>query len=290
MAKNIILHFGSHRFDLADITVEPVAFLYMLASFLYFPTFQSLIFDKVCIQEYNSSDFCQDLKVNETFKLNHTTEYHTISENTSHWILYANICLFIPSFLIVTLILGPLGDKMGRKFPIILPLIGILCCYLSGLVNASFISAPLYLMLIGPVVNGICGGYIAFIMAIYSYIGHIARPDTKMMRVGLVEAMIFLSGTLGIFISGMMLDHQGYVFVFSSILIITAVGLLYTAVWVDNVCHIVPGEDSGCLESVAKSVRGYRGCLGRSRQPGVLCCLVLMVATIDLIMLCTSGE
>nr|KAG5688536.1 hypothetical protein BaRGS_031320 [Batillaria attramentaria] len=100
MAVGRVIRCGPYQFNLRNITVEPVLFLYMFAANIVFPTLQALAYDKVCYQ------------------------------------------------------------------------------------------------------NGLCGGIIACLMAVFSYITHIASPESKTMRIGIVESMIFMAGTLGVFISG----------------------------------------------------------------------------------------
>ncbi|CAL1533733.1 unnamed protein product [Lymnaea stagnalis] len=290
MARHIFIGCGRYRFDLAVITVEPVLFLYMFTNFLYYPTLQALIFNKVCLQSYDTH-FCHSLQYNHTFKDEHKTENHEVTAETSFWILKTTIALTVSSFFVVIFFLGALGDKVGRKIPVILPCIGAFLAYLSGLLNAKYMSASLNYILFGPILNGLCGGYIACLMAVYSYIGHISTPASKITRVGIVESMVFLAGTIGVFVSGVMLDNEGYIFTFSTLCITMGITMVYAFVWLENVHS--PGnihERESCPSMMFKFLKESFHCVMKQRDGHAFSAIVLQILTLDILMLCTSGD
>ncbi|KAH9519662.1 hypothetical protein Btru_003271 [Bulinus truncatus] len=290
MARHISLGFRRHHFDLANITVEPVLFLYMFSSFLYYPTLQALVFHKVCLHSYNST-FCESLEYNKTFKDDHKNENDDVTSETSYWILKINLSLTLPSFFMVIFFLGSFGDVSGRKLPVILPCIGAFAAYLSGLLNAVYESASLYYILIGPLLNGLSGGYIACLMAVYSYIGHIASNDTKLIRMGIVEAMVYVAGTIGVFVSGIMIDNQGYIFTFSAMCIAVGIALLFSVFWLDNVS--TPTElqlEQSCCWMMLRFLRESFQCIVSHRSGRVVGSIVLQIVALNLLMLCTTGD
>uniref|UniRef100_A0A2C9LBU5 Major facilitator superfamily (MFS) profile domain-containing protein n=1 Tax=Biomphalaria glabrata TaxID=6526 RepID=A0A2C9LBU5_BIOGL len=290
MAKHIIIGFRRYHFDLANITVEPVLFLYMFASFLYFPTIQALIFHKVCLHSFNTT-FCEVLEYNTTFKHDHQKENDFVTSETSYWILKITLALTLPSFFMVIFFLGSLGDVIGRKVPVILPCLGAFAAYLSGLLNAKYESASLYYILIGPLLNGFSGGYIACLMSVYSYVGHITTPDTKLTRMGIVEAMIFIAGTIGVFTSGLMIDNQGYVFTFSVMCVTIGLAVIYSALWLDNVhSYNDIQERPGFCSMLFRFLRESFQCVVMPRSRRVGAALVLMILALNLLMLCTTGD
>lgn len=290
MARHLLIRCGHLQFDLANITVEPVLFLYMFTSFLYFPALQSLIFTKVCTQKYTPA-VCDNIQHNETYKNDHKKESDYVSSETSFWILKTNLALTVSSFFVVILFLGALGDKYGRKLPVILPCFGALAAYLSALVNAKYMSASLVYILIGPIVNGLCGGYIACLMAVYSFVGHISTPASKMTRVGILESMVFLSGTIGVFVSGLMLDNQGYIFTFSALCITMGIAILYAILWLENV-QSAGREDrrENCCKMMLKFLQESLQCVAKRRERNVFPAIFLQIISVDVLMLCTSGK
>ncbi|XP_059160286.1 lysosomal proton-coupled steroid conjugate and bile acid symporter SLC46A3-like [Physella acuta] len=291
MARHIFVGSRSRRFDLANITVEPVIFLYMFTNFLYFPTLQFLILHKVCLSEF-SNEFCEAMEQNETFKHHHLKELHNISAETSFWILKTNIAVTVPSFFVVILFLGSLGDKIGRKVPVILPCLGAFVAYLSALLNARFMSASLGYILIGPVINGLTGGYIACLMSVFSYVGHISTPTSKITRVGIVQSMVYLSGTVGIFVSGIMIEQLGYVWTFFCACLIILLAVIYSVAWLENVgpSSSEASQGEGCCKMMFNFVIQSFHCVLQRRERKVFPALLLLIVAIDVLMLCTSGD
>jgi PCFT/HCP family folate transporter-like MFS transporter 1/3 len=77
---------------LSIVTVEPVLFLYMLATFMQYSVFQDLVYQKTCQSNFNSS-VCQDLNSN-SYALD------VVQEQASHWILGSTAALTIPSIIV----------------------------------------------------------------------------------------------------------------------------------------------------------------------------------------------
>ena len=243
------------------------------------------------MHSYNES-FCEDLQHNESFKDDHAHEDNDVTSKTSYWTLNSNIALTTTSFFTTILFLGPFGDKWGRKVPVMLPCFGGLLSYLSAVLNAKFMAAPLVYLIVGPIMNGLCGGYIACLMAVYSFVGHISSPATKMIRVGIVEAMVFLAGAVGVFVSGPILEKEGYVVTFSLLCITTGVAIIYAAIWLENVQAATSEmlERESCGRAMLRFLSETLQCVRKTRRGWTLPALILQVLVLDVLMLCTSGE
>ena len=272
---------------LQSITVEPVLFLYMYVTFTGFVTAQALVYDKACYTNYNTT-VCDNLK-NKTFK----EQEDSVQKMTSHWLMYMNLAMGIPSLFIVGLILGPWGDKVGRKIPVICPLIGQILTGISYTLNAYYFHASIVYMLIGNVLNGLFGGYIAALMANYSYIAHVSSLETKTVRIGILEGMIFLSGTIGTALSGIMLDKTSYVFVFILITGVSFVALIYTLLRVENIKPDrteVSEESGGCCQRLfLGSIKDVLRCVYDKRHSKEFPILAVLMFIVFLIMLNTVG-
>lgn len=273
-------------FDLKSITVEPVMFLYMFGNFTQFITLQALVYDKVCLLNFNET-ICNNLN-NKTFKM----EEDLVQKTTSHWLLYTNLAMGIPSLFSVVLFIGPWGDRAGRKMPIVVSLIGAIFATGSAVLNALYMSAPLSYLLIGAILNGLCGGYIAALMSMYTYIAQVSTAENKTVKIGILEAMIFLSGTLGTAISGVMLDRTSYVFVFSLLTGTMVVAVIYTLLWVDNILPEVTEDkntEGNWCSSVMGTVKDVFLCVYHKWNDKNFLNLALMIAIIFLLMLATVG-
>lgn len=77
---------------LCIVTVEPVLFIYMLATFMQYSVFQDLVYQKTCQSNFNSS-VCQNLN-NNSYALG------VVQEQASHWILGSTAALTIPSIIV----------------------------------------------------------------------------------------------------------------------------------------------------------------------------------------------
>lgn len=284
-----IISCGRHKFDLKSVTVEPVMFLYMFCIFLQFITFQALVYDKVCKEKFNDT-ICNHLE-NETFK----AEENEVQKTTSTWLLYNNLAMGLPSLVTVVLFLGPWGDMVGRKIPVVSPLIGAILVGLGNIINSCIMDAPLQYLLIGNFLNGLFGGYIAALMSMYSYIAAVSSPKYRTFKIGVLEAMIFLSGTVGTATSGVMLDRTSYTFVFSLITALMVLSLVYTLVWIDNVKPGNENEDRGrevlsCVSLMIVSIKDVCLCVYEKRKNKHFLHLALMVVIIFCLMLVTVGE
>ncbi|XP_052769458.1 proton-coupled folate transporter-like [Mya arenaria] len=283
----VIITIRRWSFDLKSITVEPVMFIYMFNVFLNFVTFQALVYDKVCKMKFNST-VCKNLE-NMTFAL----EEDTVQKTTSTWLLYSNLTMAVPGLLTVMFLLGPCGDRLGRKLPVLCPIIGAILSTVSNLVNAAYMDAPLEYLLIGTVLSGLFGGYIGALMAMYTYIAHISSPTHRTVRMGILEAMVFLSGTLGTAVSGVILDNTSYVFVFGLLAGLLLMGLGYTVVWVDN---IVPEQAESTPDPLGWAavmlgvVKDVAMCVWKSRSNKNLLNLCLLSVIIFFLMLVNVGE
>lgn len=279
---------GSARFSIRDVTVEPVLFLYMFAANVVFPALQALTYHKVCIQRFNAS-FCQRLR-NVTFQQEHSADNDFVQSATSHWILLGNVATTLPACFTVFFFLGSFGDKVGRKFPVLLPLLGAIAEAAASLLNALFPAAPLCLLLVGPLLNGLCGGIIACFMAVLSYVSHIAQPQSKTMRIGIVESMIFMAGTLGVFISGAVLDRTSFAFVFGFSAGLQCLALVYVLLWLPDIKPAQPGAAVVRWGRWAcDSLTDMGRFLKRPRGPRVRLNILLLIVTIDVVLLCTIG-
>ncbi len=113
------------RFRSARIlTVEPVIFLYMFGSNLYFPLYQQYFFNQFAKNVIgnsselpNSTYYC--LTSNLTDEYGGKGTYVEVETLSSHLNIYVSLCNQIPS-IIFTLLYGPLSDRFGRRLVIVI--------------------------------------------------------------------------------------------------------------------------------------------------------------------------
>lgn len=209
-----------------QITVEPVLFAFMLCTFLKLPVTQQLIFRKTCINLYNKS-FCSHNLTRGSCGDGSNEAENAVQKSTSEWIFYNSVAHSIPS-IVSSLLLGSWSDRFGRKVAIILPLIGLCIEGLSGLLNVVFYEASPVHLLYGNILSGMCGGFSAVLMALFSYIADITKDKSnRTLRIGLLESMTFIGGATGELLSGILIEGTGFMAPYIIILTLSFVTIAY---------------------------------------------------------------
>ena len=203
---------------LRKITVEPVLFFYMLCTFMSYPLVQQLAFRKICHEKYDD-EICKNLtKSQETY----------VQQTTSKWILYQSISLTLPS-IFASLILGSWSDKVGRKVILILPSVGSILLYINYIMNVAFFSLNVNFIIIGVCISGFFGGFATTLLGVFSYISDITDKSQRTMRVAVLESMIFMGGTVGNLVGGVLVEHHGFMPAFGLCLALNVLIILYVS-------------------------------------------------------------
>ncbi|GFR70346.1 proton-coupled folate transporter [Elysia marginata] len=116
------------------------------------------------LDEFAAKDPC--------FRGNHSDsefkeQLNVAQANSAHFGVLTNLCVLLPSFFF-NLLLGAYADQIGRRILFIVPLAGttIRTAIVCGV---AFWDLSLNFILIGYAICGVCGNYIAFVMAMYVY-------------------------------------------------------------------------------------------------------------------------
>ena len=186
------------------VTVEPVIFLFMFATYLFLTLSQQYYFNSYALDEFaytsdvdfireNGSIIClekSDLEdytgSNDTLKL---VEYRS-----TLLVVYTSMARAIPS-IITTIIFGPLSDHFGRRPVIIIVAIGGI---LEGVVSTSiaYFKFNSYFFILSAGLAGVCGDLSSLMMASFSYISDISSSKWRTLRFGVAESMIFMAAMI----------------------------------------------------------------------------------------------
>ena len=180
---------------LSLVTVEPVLFLYMLGTFTQHSIFQDLLYQKTCHQHFNAS-VCHHLN-----NISNKPALDVVQSETSHWILASTAALTVPSIFMANF-LGSFSDLFDRKWPLIFPPIGMLLAVVVYIFMAVYEELPVWMIVISSFLSGIFGGFVSVISGVTTYISAVSTPESRTMRVALMEVGSFLGGFLGPFIGG----------------------------------------------------------------------------------------
>ena len=207
---------------LRTVTVEPVLFLYMFAFYIQGPILQLLIVQKICRRTYDA-EICSN-----------RTEFgeveNEIERESSRWILYFNLSLMIPGATMATM-LGPLSDRVGRKIIMTLPSFGAAFAAIFFILNSYYIDWPLYTLLLGGVGMGMTGTLGTLFVSVVSYVTDITDPASRIKRLGVVESMVYIGGTIGLVSAGVVTERHGFAATFFLYLSLHIAIILYIAIY-----------------------------------------------------------
>ena len=194
---------------------------------MQYSIFLDLIYHKTCLENFNAS-ICQNLT-------NYNQELDFVQRESSHWILKSTVALAVPS-IVMSQLLGSFSDLVDRKWPLILPPIGMVVACVVYILLAVYDSVPVSLIVVASFVSGICGGFVSVIMGVMSYISAVSDEKSRTMRVALVESMTFLGGTIGPFLGGVIYNKtQSHAAVFYAILACYVATIFYVYFAVSSV-------------------------------------------------------
>lgn len=206
------------------IHIEPVIFLFVVAAAYQDPTVNALVYEKVCKSHFNAS-VCTALH-----NVNHSEQEDTVQGESSHWILYHNLCYEVPA-IFLALLYGSFSDNVSRRAAIALPCIGQALCGINFILNSYYMESAVVYTLIGQLISGFTGGWIACFMALFSYLGEATSEDSRSFRVMVAEGVAAVGSAGALITSGVLLDNTNYITVFALSVTLNGVAAIYCFVW-----------------------------------------------------------
>lgn len=205
---------------------EPIMLLYFLSTMLATVVQQQFGYYRSCL--YIAGDRCN-------YTLNKNESQHVCEENSdvdqiqayaSYLGMAMNLCSCVPT-IFMSLILGPLSDYKGRKLAIFLPILGSFCYNIVNLAIDLF-NLPPYYLLIGSLLLGLGGNYPVVTMATNAYLMDITPKRYRTVRLAVITTFSNIAGFLSNFFGGMLLERLGFRYMFTIIICLFGVTLVYT--------------------------------------------------------------
>ncbi|XP_028406020.1 proton-coupled folate transporter-like [Dendronephthya gigantea] len=195
------------------VTVEPVVFCYAFGILLHVPMIQQYIFYRVgesrglvtTRTEHHSN--CDNHSAHDNPELRRIMK--DIQSETSFILLATIITSTIPT-LIMTLMLGSWSDNVGRRTVIAIAIFGSIL-ESSLILIIICLKLPIYFLMLSSFVGGICGYFPTIILSVFSYIADITHTSQRAFRLGVLEAVAFISGMISHLSSGWWIAKTGYV-------------------------------------------------------------------------------
>lgn len=267
------------------VTVEPVLFLHMLATFMLFPAVLDLIYSKVCSENY-SKNICSNLHKPE----NHG-DLDIVQTGSAHWILASSLSSALPS-MIVAQFLGTWSDTYSRKFPMLIPPIGaVFMSLLYIIMSVHPHTTHVGMIVVAAFVAGSCGGFTSVILTCMSYIAQASSTQTRTIRVGMLESMVYAGGTLGPLLEGWLQQTGGRSTVFTVILALHSASVIYIVLWVRDIPPRRTPEGSFIRNSCnCRPIRDSLCTVVRNRQENRRNYILALMAAISIVVMASVGE
>ncbi|XP_045473257.1 proton-coupled folate transporter-like [Harmonia axyridis] len=244
-----------------NITVEPIAFLYVAPRLLCGLALENLYLEKACLVNLSLNEtICHAMVVRNRSGYGVEDEI-AVQEVVSRMLPYKSI--FHIFQIICILIIGGWCDRSGKRRPMfVVPYIGdmtavlgyILCVYFFMDLGAE------YPVIMESVFSIGLGGIPLVMAGMYSYVATISDTKSRTVRVGAVSIVLRASLTLGIGASGFAYKYFGFYGVFFIALGFNVIGFIYIFTIVKNVSpnnsNCGNGKEKQCCQLLWNGVRG----------------------------------
>ena len=186
---------------------------------------------------YNTSDRNRDacLQGNVT---NETKIHNHIEAEASHWMILISVSALVPTFF-VSLIVGPISDKIGRKVAFLIPTLGTFVKYIGSLL-ISYFQWPIWSYSIIAFVEGLSGSASLFYAACVAYTADNTGDNLqRSFWIVVVDLTLSFSAVIGNFSIGYLITRLGYTWCYIILGIIQLCTLLLIMAFIGGTTLIV---------------------------------------------------
>lgn len=212
-----------------SLTVEPIFFFYLLPSTMASLATQNLNLEKACrVNLQLDKLICDGLAERNSTMFNATDEIMVQKLLATMYAWKNVIQSLFPALLL--LFLGSWSDRHKKRKPfIIIPIVGEALSCIGFLICTFFyedLSAE-YSILFECLPPALTGGWFTVYMGIYSYVSQITSPESRTARIGTLSIISNVSYTVGIALSGVMLNLLGFYGIYSLSLSLYIIGITF---------------------------------------------------------------
>ena len=178
-------------------------------------------------REYNfSNDTSKYLRNGVNFS--YTEFQQDVQARSSQIMLILTVTTSVLS-MFVCLFLGSYSDAKGRKLIMVVSLLGS-TIKSSILMLVAVLGVSYWYLLIGHVIDGLCGSYAALVTMCFAYGADVSNKDKRSLKVTILEVCLGLSAAAGTYSTGFIIQAVGYAFSFSITVALNVLNLFYTIV------------------------------------------------------------
>lgn len=207
-----------------NVTIEPVVMLYLTAYGLNEVVRPTLLIEKACRAKLNySQEICDN--INDDI---YDDEYTEVSKAVSQYESVLSSCAFLPR-IFYAIVAGAWSDRHGRKFILALPMFGQVLANITFMINYAFLTELPFEALSLEFVNEVCGNFVLYYLAEYSYISDVTSEAERTSRISIVDGTDYIFTMVGTAISGVAFATVGYFGIFGAGAVCDTLGVLYVA-------------------------------------------------------------
>jgi len=183
------------------MTIEPVIFLQTFTWGLASVISQNLLIAKQCHDLGYDTETCDDIE-------SHPSVEDEVETKVSELNMITSMLSALPCIL-VALFIGPWSDRNGRKPVMLIPMVGYILSTLYWLLNIYYFHWPAKYLLVNGVFS-IFGGFVSFLIGMYSYLADITSVRSRTTRIGLLDIFLYAGVPAGTFLSAYLFKAAGY--------------------------------------------------------------------------------
>ena len=208
---------------------------YFIPLYAYFVALEQDVNNRIA-SSYNVSERNREacLQGNIT---NDTRIHNHIEAEASYWMVLINGTALIPTFF-VSLLIGPISDKIGRKVAFLVPTIGAFIKYIGSLL-ISYFQWPIWSYSIVTFLEGLSGSAPLFYAACVAYTADNTENMQRSFWIVVVDLCLSLSAVIGNFGSGYIITGLGYTWCYIILGIIQLATTLFIVAFIRSTSHIV---------------------------------------------------
>ncbi|XP_043551429.1 proton-coupled folate transporter isoform X2 [Chiloscyllium plagiosum] len=178
---------------------------------------------EICEDLYNKEDMCRNLSL--------LPEESLVTQSKAAYVLLLYTAVLTILSIPPSILLGAWSDQAGRKLGMILPSIGASLGGAVLIVMVQVKQISVYWCVFASALIGIFGNYVAIFLSVFSYVADITTDENRTMRIGIVQSMIYIGGTVGYLLSGWLLQNYTFTHVFGVYCGCQVISIFYVLLW-----------------------------------------------------------
>uniref|UniRef100_A0A8R1TWB8 Major facilitator superfamily (MFS) profile domain-containing protein n=1 Tax=Onchocerca volvulus TaxID=6282 RepID=A0A8R1TWB8_ONCVO len=200
---------------LKTIRINVPLCLYSITSFMFYPIFQSLVYQKACLQYGDRIGIgvnCSHREISSNSEL----------QSIANWILLLSSVAICSLGLFTSALIGRFSDTKSRKTALLIPFIGLILEGVSLVVQSYYMELSVYWLVGSEALFAAFGGYMSIFSSFFAYATDSVRsypPKCRSLVIAILEGAIGFGGTIG-YLCSFLLKFWGFVGLFIAFLLI----------------------------------------------------------------------